>query len=79
MEREADSYELFEHLTKGKHRFVIRSQHDRNLEAGDKLLDALASAPLVVEREVSLTVLVGALQQRARSIPLMKRAVPSCL
>jgi hypothetical protein len=59
MDREADSYELFEHLINGKHRFVIRSQHDRSLEAGGKLLDALASAPLVVEREVGLAARVG--------------------
>jgi hypothetical protein len=52
MDREADSYELFEYLISGKHRFVISSQHDRNLEAGGKLLDTLASAPLVVEREL---------------------------
>jgi len=68
MDREADSYELFEYLINGKHRFVIRSQHDRNLETGGKLLDALAGAPLVVEREVSLTARVGHSAPAARKI-----------
>ena len=68
MDREADSYELFEHLMNGKHRFVVRIQHDRNLEAGGKLLNALASAPFVAEREVSLAARVGHSAPAARKI-----------
>jgi len=68
MDREADSYELFEHLMNGKHRFVVRLQHDRNLENGGKLLDTLASAPFVAEREVSLTGRVGHSAPAARKI-----------
>ena len=68
MDREADNYELFEYLINGKHRFVIRSHHDRNLEAGGRLVDALAEAPLVVEREVSLTARVGHSAPAARKI-----------
>jgi hypothetical protein len=68
MDREADSYELFEHLINSKHRFVIRIQHDRNLEAGGKLLDTLAGAPFVAEREVALTARVGNSAPSARKI-----------
>lgn len=59
MDREADSYELFERLSGGKHRFVIRLVHDRKLEGEGKLLEALAGASIVAVREVTLSARVG--------------------
>lgn len=68
MDREADSYELFERLIKGGHRFVVRATHDRNLEGGCKLLDILIGAATLVEREVSLSARVGHSAPSARKI-----------
>lgn len=68
MDREADSYELFDRLIKGGHRFVVRTTHDRNLGDGCKLLDALVNATILVEREVSLSARVGQSAPSARKI-----------
>lgn len=56
MDREADSYDLLARLITAGSRFVVRSNHDRLLE-GEKehLLDAVAKATTVVEREVVLS------------------------
>lgn len=59
MDREADSFELFERLIAGNHRFVIRLTHDRKLQGDCKLLDALAGASVVATREVKLSARVG--------------------
>jgi len=59
MDREADSFELFERLARGSHRFVIRLAHDRNLEGDGKLQAVLDGASTVVVREVKLSSRVG--------------------
>ena len=57
-DREADSYEMFHDLLKDGHRFVVRCQFNRKLEASSgftKLRDQLVSLSSTVEREVPLT------------------------
>ena len=60
-DREGDSVELFADLLEHGYRFVIRLAHDRRLQAGrdtdgvGKLFDAIASAPVVLQREVPLS------------------------
>jgi hypothetical protein len=56
-DREADSYEMFHDLLKDGHRFVVRCQFNRHLEASSgftKLHDQLASLSSTVDREVPL-------------------------
>jgi hypothetical protein len=56
-DREADSYEMFHNLLKDGHRFVVRCQFNRNVEADlgiTKLHDQLASLSSTVDREVPL-------------------------
>lgn len=58
MDREADSYELFDFLLHNRHRFVIRIFHDRVLTPkaeGKKIFGELKSAQAVYEREVPLS------------------------
>lgn len=59
MDREADSFELFERLNSGEHRFVIRLTHDRKLEGDDRLFEVLSCACIVAVREVTLSARVG--------------------
>jgi hypothetical protein len=56
-DREADSYEMFHDLLEDGHRFVVRCQFNRHLEASSgfiKLQDQLASLSSTVDREVPL-------------------------
>jgi len=55
-DREADSYDMFRELLKDGHRFVVRCQFNRYLDAslGIKLRDRLASLSSTVDREVPL-------------------------
>jgi hypothetical protein len=55
MDREGDSWELFQHLLDGGHAFVIRLSKERALPGGGKLSAALADAPVVLHREVKLS------------------------
>jgi hypothetical protein len=58
-DREADGYRLFEHLKQLDADFVIRLRHDRCLEEGGRLADALARRPVKLKREVSLSAREG--------------------
>jgi len=56
----SNCFECFHRIEGTRSRTHVATRaHDRNLEAGGRLLDALAEAPLVVEREVSLTARVA--------------------
>ena len=55
MDREGDSYDLWSHLMAENQRFVIRNSRNRLLEDGSSLIDAVARAEVVVEREVTLS------------------------
>ena len=56
MDREADWFELMEELVQRQERFVIRLCHDRLVEGGGRISDALERAVAVsVEREVQLS------------------------
>lgn len=61
MDREGDCAELFADLLEHGYRFVIRLAHDRRLQTGrdadgiEKLFDAIAGAPVVLQREVPLS------------------------
>lgn len=72
MDREADCYELLAQLTLDKCRFVIRVKHDRQAEGSTgehrSLMDLVASAPVVLERDVTLT-------RRSKKRPLGPRRV----
>lgn len=59
MDREADSFELFERLLAGGHRFVIRLTHDRRLDGTGKLVETLKGASVVATRQVQLSGRVG--------------------
>jgi hypothetical protein len=59
MDREADSFELFQRLIGGQHRFVILLSHDRKLEGGAKLMETVAAATVIAVREVQLSARVG--------------------
>jgi hypothetical protein len=60
MDREADDYLLFHHLTENQHRFVVRTRaingHSRLLASGDltRLDQALATLDAVIQRDVKL-------------------------
>jgi hypothetical protein len=55
MDREADSYEIFEGLVSAGHRFVIRLTHNRMLDDGEsRLFDELNQVEGVAVREVPL-------------------------
>jgi hypothetical protein len=57
-DREADGYEMFRALLKDGHRFVVRCQHNRKLEASSgitKLQDQFASLSSTVDREVPIS------------------------
>lgn len=81
MDREADAYGLFCHLTKTKQDFVIRSKDDRKLdvprsdEVQPRLLhDAIEQARYVTTREVQLTTKRRDRMARLRKAPArMKR------
>ena len=69
MDREADWFELMEHLVQARERFVIRLYHDRLVEEGGRisgLLDRIVDVS--VEREVQLSARAegGNAKQRAR-------------
>lgn len=68
MDREADSFELFERLIGGQHRFVIRLAHDRKLQGAGKLIAALDGATVVDTREVTLSARVGHSAPSSRKI-----------
>ncbi len=55
MDREGDSYDLWAQLADGKSRFVIRNSRNRNVADGSSLVDTIAGAEVVVEREVLLS------------------------
>ena len=81
MDREADAYDLFCHITATKQDFVIRSKDDRKLDVprGDKiqprhLHDAIKQARYVTTREVPLTTKRRDRMARLRKAPgRMKR------
>lgn len=55
MDREADWFELLEHLVDEKHRFVVRVAHARRTEDGSAVNEVLAHAEVVATREVWLS------------------------
>ena len=61
MDREGDCFEWLADMVEHEHRFVVRVTHDRRLDADrkakdvGKLYESLASAPVLVEREVPLS------------------------
>src|SRR6185369_3830468 len=56
MDREADIYELLSDMVGHRRRFVIRAGQDRLLVGDDeKLLQSLADAPVLLDREVDLS------------------------
>jgi hypothetical protein len=59
MDREADCFELFEHMISKGHRFVVRLTHDRRLFGKGMVSDALEHAPVVATRDVELSARVG--------------------
>jgi hypothetical protein len=66
MDREGDSYDLWAELIAANSRFVIRNSRNRMLADGGSLVDAIAGAEVVVEREVRLS-------RRAKSTKVDKR------
>jgi hypothetical protein len=54
MDREADSYRLFEHLRQVGGDFIVRMRHDRCVEDGH-LTEALYDAPIKLHRTVPLS------------------------
>lgn len=54
MDREADSYRLFEHMRQLGADFVVRMRHDRRVEDGH-LTEALYDAPIKLRRTVPLS------------------------
>jgi hypothetical protein len=55
MDREGDSWELFEKLLADNHLFVVRLAQDRAIPDNRRVSDALAEAEVVLERDVSLS------------------------
>lgn len=55
MDREADSFSLLASLTEANCRYVVRANHDRTLEEGLKLWDALNEVEGKLFREVTLS------------------------
>lgn len=55
MDRQGDSYEQYAQLQVERRRFVIRACHNRLLNDGTKLFDALDEAPLFAIRRVPLS------------------------
>ena len=58
MDREADSFRLFQHMRELEADFVVRLRHDRGVEEG-LLAGALARAPLKLRRIVPITARQG--------------------
>jgi hypothetical protein len=58
MDREADSFRLFEHMRSLEIDFVVRLRHDRGVEEG-RLAEALSGAPLKLRRDVSIASRAG--------------------
>jgi hypothetical protein len=55
MDREGDSWELFEWLVRNNEKFVIRLHHDRSTSDGDKVSDALKGLEVLLTRDVELS------------------------
>jgi hypothetical protein len=55
MDREADIFQLLAQMIGRERRFVIRSGQNRIVSESEKLLDAVANAPVMLEREVTLS------------------------
>jgi len=55
MDREADSFELFNGLVALDADFVIRLKHDRRVDGGSVISERIAKAPLFLERSVVLS------------------------
>jgi hypothetical protein len=55
MDREADSFELFDGLVMLGADFVIRLNHDRRVDEGSLISERIAEAPLMLERSVALS------------------------
>jgi hypothetical protein len=70
MDRESDSYALFDEMITSKQRFVVRARVDRKLADQTKLTDALESCEGVFDREVSLSA------RKASSAPRRAKALP---
>jgi len=69
MDRQADSYVLFSTMV-GRAHFVVRAAHDRIVNAdGERVRDALAEQPVVLERTVSITARAGTGLNRTRHQP----------
>lgn len=54
MDREADSYRVFEQLDQLNADFIVRLRHDRRIEDG-RLVDSLAQAPIRLRRAVTVS------------------------
>jgi hypothetical protein len=52
MDRDGDSYDLWAQLQADNHRFVIRNSRNRKVADGSSLVESVAGAKVVVEREV---------------------------
>lgn len=55
MDREGDSWELFERLIHHREKFVVRLYHDRATTDGNRVSDALIGLDVVLTREVELS------------------------
>jgi len=71
MDREADKYELCSQMLEQGQHFVIRSRHDRRLDKAEDaefLREALATAPIIAERDVYLSRREGSTAPRSKSL-----------
>jgi hypothetical protein len=58
MDREADSYRLFEHMQQLGADFIVRLRHDRRTQDG-RMVDELARAPIKLRRAVAISARKG--------------------
>lgn len=71
MDREGDSYALWSELVAGSHRFVIRNGRKRLLADGIELSEVVASAKMMVTREVQLS------RRKQEKIPFNRKRHPA--
>lgn len=55
MDREGDIFELLSDMVSAKRKFVIRAAQNRWVQGEGKLLDVIADAPVLLDREVELS------------------------
>lgn len=70
MDREADSFEIFNGLVARSSDFVIRLSHDRRVDENGVISERIANAPVMLERSVALS------PRAAKSAPDAKKKHP---